>query len=114
MSLHDIDVFQLHDASAFAELVQYEQVGIAARGEAIAAALDRRTGPRGDRPVNSDGGLLSRGHALGATALALLSELVHPMRGEAGERQPHLTCENTGTRQARPDVSTSPRSCPAA
>lgn len=83
----DMDVFQLHDASAFAELLQYEQVGIAAKGEAIAAALEGRTGPGGDIPVNTDGGLLSRGHALGATGLAQLSELVRQLRGEAGERQ---------------------------
>ncbi|MWA03279.1 thiolase family protein [Actinomadura sp. LD22] len=87
LSVHDIDVFQLHDASAFAELLQYEQIGIAAKGEGIAAALDGRTGPGGDMPVNTDGGLLSRGHALGATGLAQLGELARQLRGEAGERQ---------------------------
>jgi acetyl-CoA acetyltransferase len=86
-SVSDVDVFQLHDASAFAELLQYEQVGIAAKGEAVVAALDGRTGPDGDMPVNTDGGLLSRGHALGATGLAQLSELVRQLRDEAGDRQ---------------------------
>ena len=87
LAVDDIDVFQLHDASAFAELLQYEQVGIAAPGEAITAALDGRTARGGRFPVNTDGGLLSRGHALGATGLAQLSELVRQLRGEAGDRQ---------------------------
>lgn len=87
LSVDDIDVFQLHDASAFAELQQYEQIGIAAKGAGISAALEGRTGLGGDMPVNTDGGLLSRGHALGATGLAQLSELVLQLRGEAGARQ---------------------------
>jgi acetyl-CoA acetyltransferase len=80
----DIDVFQLHDACAFAEIAQYEQAGIA---KPAAAALEGRTGPGGDAPVNTDGGLLSRGHALGATGLAQLAELTRQLRGEAGPRQ---------------------------
>jgi acetyl-CoA acetyltransferase len=87
VTAQDVDVFQLHDACAFAELLQYEQVGITRPGEAVAAVLDGRTGPGGDAPVNTDGGLLSRGHALGATGLAQLGELVRQLRGEAGERQ---------------------------
>jgi acetyl-CoA acetyltransferase len=83
----DIDVFQLHDACAFAEILQYEQVGIAKPGKGAEAALDGRTGPGGDAPVNTDGGLLSRGHALGATGLAQLAELGRQLRGEAGARQ---------------------------
>lgn len=84
---NEIDVFQLHDACAFAEVVQYEQVGIALPGEGAEAVLSGRTGPGGDSPVNSDGGLLSRGHALGATGLSQLSELVRQLRGDAGPRQ---------------------------
>jgi acetyl-CoA acetyltransferase len=83
----DIDVFQLHDACAFAELVQYELVGIAAPGQGVKAVLEGRTGPGGDKPVNTDGGLLSRGHALGATGLAQLIEITYQLRAEAGERQ---------------------------
>ncbi|MHA6631802.1 thiolase family protein [Pseudonocardia sichuanensis] len=83
----DIDVFQLHDACAFAEILQYEHVGIAEPGEGGVAVLEGRTGPGGRSPVNTDGGLLSRGHALGATGLAQLSELVRQLRGEAGARQ---------------------------
>jgi acetyl-CoA acetyltransferase len=83
----EIDVWQLHDACAFAEILQYEQVGIAGPGEGAAAVLDGRTGPGGDAPVNTDGGLLSRGHALGATGLAQLAELGRQLRGTAGQRQ---------------------------
>lgn len=87
LSAPDIDVFQLHDACAFAEVIQYEQVGIAEPGEGAQAVLSGRTGPGGDSPVNTDGGLLSRGHALGATGLAQLAELVRQLRGDAGPRQ---------------------------
>jgi acetyl-CoA acetyltransferase len=86
-SAADVDVFALHDACAFAELQQYEQIGIAAEGGAIAAATGGVTALGGTHPVNTDGGLMSRGHALGATGLAQLSELVIQLRGEAGERQ---------------------------
>ena len=96
----EVNVFQLHDACAFAELLQYEQVGIAAPGTAAAAVQEGRTGPGGDSPVNTDGGLLSRGHALGATGLAQLAELVRQLRGEAGARQVpnarHGLCVNAG------------------
>lgn len=80
----DVDVWQLHDACAFAELAQYEQVGIARPGEGARAVLEGRTGPGGDAPVNTDGGLLSRGHPLGATGLAQVVELVRQLRQEGG------------------------------
>lgn len=82
-----IDVFQLHDASAIAELVQYEEVGLALAGKGRELVLDGRTGPSGDRPVNTDGGLMSRGHALGATGVAQLVELTQQLRGLAKGRQ---------------------------
>lgn len=83
----DIDVFQLHDASAFAELLQYEQVGIAEAGAAREAALSGVTRLGGRAPVNTDGGLLSRGHALGATGVAMLVELTEQLQGRSGGRQ---------------------------
>ncbi|MDL5159660.1 thiolase family protein [Actinomycetospora termitidis] len=83
----DIDVFALHDACAFAELVQYEQVGLVPVGQGADAARDGRTGPGGTAPVNTDGGLLSRGHALGATGVAQIVELTRQLRGSAGQRQ---------------------------
>lgn len=85
--IEDVNVFQLHDASAFAELLQYEQVGLAQRGGAAELALAGVTALGGAYPVNTDGGLLSRGHALGATGLAQVGELVLQLRGQAQERQ---------------------------
>lgn len=76
----DIDIFALHDASAYAELVQYEQVGIAPPGGAIELAVGGETASTGRFPVNTDGGLLSRGHALGATGIAQMTELVSQLR----------------------------------
>lgn len=83
----EVDVFQLHDACAFAELIQYEQVGIVPRGEAAMAAIEGRTDLGGHSPVNTDGGLLSRGHPLAATGLAQLVELTSQLRHTAGGRQ---------------------------
>ncbi|NMI00117.1 thiolase family protein [Pseudonocardia acidicola] len=87
LGVHDIDVFQLHDACAFAELLQYEQIGIAEPGRAVDAVRDGQTGPGGPSPVNTDGGLLSRGHALGATGIAQIVELTRQLRGNADGRQ---------------------------
>jgi acetyl-CoA acetyltransferase len=83
----EVDVLQLHDASAFAELIQYEQIGLVAAGGAAELVLAGEAGLGGRYPTNTDGGLLSRGHALGATGVAQLFELVTQLRGEAGDRQ---------------------------
>ena len=93
-SAQDVSLWQLHDACSFAEIVQYELLGIAKAGDGGRAALDGRTGLHGDAPVNTDGGLLSRGHPLGATGLAQLAELTAQLRGEAGARQ--VTSATTG------------------
>jgi acetyl-CoA acetyltransferase len=83
----DVDLFQLHDACAFAEILQYEQVGLVAPGEGAQFALAGRGGLNGSTPVNTDGGLLSRGHALGATGLAQAVEMTVQLRRTAGPRQ---------------------------
>lgn len=80
----DVDVWQLHDACSFAEIAQYEELGIVGRGEGREAALAGETGLSGVAPVNTDGGLLSRGHPLGATGLAQVAELVRQLRGGTG------------------------------
>jgi acetyl-CoA acetyltransferase len=87
LSAADMDLLQLHDASAYAELAQYEQIGLVGPGEALELVLSGAAGLRGRHPTNTDGGLLSRGHALGATGLAQIAELVIQLRGAAGERQ---------------------------
>lgn len=83
----DLDVIELHDASAPAELIHYENLGICGEGGAIGMIRDGVTSIGGRLPVNPSGGLLSRGHPIGATGAAQIVELVHHLRGTAGERQ---------------------------
>lgn len=83
----DLDVVQVHDACAYAELVQMEELGLVRPGEAIEAVLAGESAVGGAFPINTDGGLLSRGHALGATGLAQIAELVVQLRGTASARQ---------------------------
>lgn len=83
----DIDLVECHDAFTIGELVTTEALGLAEPGGAPArvAAGDFSLGGR--QPVNPSGGLLSRGHPLGATGLAQIAEATWQLRGEADERQ---------------------------
>ncbi len=83
----DIGVAEVHDASAFAEIVQSENLGLCAPGEGgvMAERGDTRLGGR--VPVNTSGGLVSKGHPIGATGAIQIHELVMQLRGEAGPRQ---------------------------
>lgn len=83
----DIDLIELHDCFATAELLHYENLGICADGEAARLIDDGETMLGGRIPVNVSGGLLSKGHPLGATGIANLYEVSTHLRGEAGERQ---------------------------
>ena len=83
----DFDVIELHDAAAPAELMQYHEIGLCAKGDGFRLIRDGVTDLGGATPVNTSGGLLSRGHPLGATGCAQIVELVHPLRGTAGARQ---------------------------
>jgi acetyl-CoA acetyltransferase len=83
----DLDVVELHDAMAPAELMLYERLGLCAPGEGPKLIDDGVTTLRGRLPVNPSGGLCSRGHPVGATGLLQIAELVWQMRGEAGARQ---------------------------
>jgi acetyl-CoA acyltransferase len=83
----DCDIFELHDAAAPAELTQYSEIGLCAEGEGFQLVREGITALGGKYPVNVSGGLLSRGHPLGATGCAQLFEVVTQLRGEAGERQ---------------------------
>ena len=83
----DIDVVEVHDASAFGELYQTEQMGFCAKGEGGPFAESGATALDGRIPVNPSGGLISRGHPIGASGLAQVYELVTQLRGEAGKRQ---------------------------
>jgi len=83
----DIDVAEVHDATAAGELFEYENIGLAApgRGWELVDAGDTALGGR--VPVNPSGGLIARGHPLGATGVAQLCELTWQLRAHAGERQ---------------------------
>jgi acetyl-CoA acetyltransferase len=83
----DIDVAELHDATASAEIVQCEQVGFCASGEGGPFVASGATALGGRMPVNVSGGLVSKGHPVGATGAIQMFELVMQLRGEAGPRQ---------------------------
>jgi acetyl-CoA acetyltransferase len=83
----DIDVAELHDASAFGELHHTETLGFCGEGEGGRFADSGATKLGGSIPINTSGGLESRGHPVGATGLAQVYELVTQLRGEAGPRQ---------------------------
>ncbi len=83
----DIDVMEVHDATAFGEVSAMEALGFCPRGEGGLIAERGDTALHGKIPVNTSGGLLSRGHPIGASGLAQIYELVTQLRGEAGQRQ---------------------------
>lgn len=83
----DIDLAEVHDASSSGEIVQVEALGLCAAGEGGPAAARGETSLGGRVPVNVSGGLVSKGHPLGATGLGQIFELVTQLRGEAGARQ---------------------------
>jgi acetyl-CoA acetyltransferase len=83
----DLDVVELHDASAPAELIYYELLGLAGKGEGKTLVEDGATTLGGRLPVNPSGGLLRKGHPIGATGAAQIYELVTQLRGEAEARQ---------------------------
>jgi acetyl-CoA acetyltransferase len=83
----DVDVVEVHDATAFSELYQMEMLGFAEPGGGGPLVASGATGPGGRLPVNTSGGLVSKGHPVGATGLSMVHELVIQLRGEAGPRQ---------------------------
>jgi acetyl-CoA acetyltransferase len=83
----DLDLVELHDCFATAEILHYENLGLCADGEAGKLIDERQTWHGGRIPVNVSGGLLSKGHPLGATGVANVYEVCTHLRREAGERQ---------------------------
>lgn len=83
----DVDVCELHDCFTANELITYEALGFAAEGEAERFVQDEDNTYGGQVVTNPSGGLLSKGHPLGATGLAQCAELVWQLRGQAGARQ---------------------------
>jgi acetyl-CoA acetyltransferase len=83
----DLGIVELHDASAFAEITAYENLGLCAPGEGGRLVADGVTRLGGRLPVNTSGGLLRKGHPIGATGIAQIFELVEQLEGRAGVRQ---------------------------
>jgi acetyl-CoA acetyltransferase len=83
----DVDVAEVHDASAMGEILQSENLGFVPMGEGGPAAERGDFTLGGTLPINTSGGLESKGHPLGATGIGQLHELVAQLRGEAGARQ---------------------------
>ena len=96
----DMDVVEVHDASAMGEIIQAENLGLVPLGGGGPAAERGEFALGGRTPINPSGGLESKGHPLGATGIGQLYELVTQLRGEAGARQVegarHAIQENGG------------------
>lgn len=82
-----IDVAEVHDSISFNELLAYEELGLCGEGEGAKLVTAGDTDHTGRIPVNTSGGLESRGHPVAATGLAQITELVTQLRGQAGARQ---------------------------
>ena len=87
LGAEDIDLVELHDCFATAEMLHYENLGLCEDGEAGRLIDEGEVELGGRIPVNVSGGLLSKGHPLGATGIANIYEVCTHLRGEAGERQ---------------------------
>ncbi|NLT04812.1 MAG: thiolase family protein [Solirubrobacterales bacterium] len=83
----DVDVAEVHDAFTICEIIHYEDLGFCPMWEGAAMVQSGDSSLGGRLPVSTSGGLLSRGHPLGATGIAQAHEVVTQLRGEAGERQ---------------------------
>lgn len=83
----DLQLAQIHDAVAPEELLAYQVMGLCAPGEEPALLRSGATGLRGRIPVNTDGGLIARGHAIPVTGVAQIYETAVQLRGHAGARQ---------------------------
>jgi len=83
----DIDVAELHDSYTIAEIISIEDLGFSKPGEAAKGVENGEFSLGGRLPINTSGGLKARGHPLGATGVAQVVEIVHQLRGTAGERQ---------------------------
>ena len=83
----DVDLAEVHDAFSIAEVLYYETLGFCDRGEGARYLAEGRSRIDGDVAVNPSGGLISRGHPVGATGVAQLAEAYEQLTGRAGQRQ---------------------------
>jgi acetyl-CoA acyltransferase len=87
VSPQDLDLVELHDCFATAELVHYDNLMLCEEGNAAEFFASGATWRDGTTPVNVSGGLESKGHPIAATGIANIWEVCHHLRGEAGDRQ---------------------------
>jgi acetyl-CoA C-acetyltransferase len=83
----DIDLAEVHDCFTIAEIIIIEDLGFVKKGEGGKVTQNGMTALGGKKPINASGGLKSKGHPVGATGVAQVVEIVHQLRGEAGQRQ---------------------------
>jgi acetyl-CoA C-acetyltransferase len=83
----DVDVAEVHDCFTITELVTYEDLGFCEKGDGGRFAEEGATALDGEKPVNPSGGLLAKGHPIGATGVAQVNEIYEQLRGEAGAVQ---------------------------
>lgn len=83
----DVNVAEVHDATSFCEIYQAEMLGFCDVGQGGAFVASGATSLGGERPINLSGGLVSKGHPVGATGLSMIYELTAQLRGECGPRQ---------------------------
>jgi acetyl-CoA C-acetyltransferase len=83
----DVDVAEVHDCFSITELVTYEDLGFCEQGEGGTFVEEGIPALGGEKPVNPSGGLLSKGHPIGATGVAQVAEIFEQLRGEAGDIQ---------------------------
>jgi len=87
VSAQDIEFAEVHDCFTIAEILATEDLGFVKKGEGGPYALAGHTRLTGERPINTSGGLKSKGHPVGATGVGQICDLAMQLRGEAGERQ---------------------------
>ncbi len=84
MSLDDLSFVETHDCFTIAELIEYEAMGLAPRGQGGKVALEGQTEKGGRLPVNPSGGLKAKGHPIGATGVSMHALTAMQLTGEAG------------------------------
>ncbi len=87
LTASDIQFAELHDCFTIAEIIATEDLGFVKKGEGGPYAASGKTRLDGERPINTSGGLKSKGHPVGATGTGQICDVVQQIRGEAGERQ---------------------------
>lgn len=87
LDIREVDVLEVHDAFTIGEIITTEGLGMAAEGDGARLVTGGHTRLGGKQPVNPSGGLLARGHPIGATGTAQIFEIVTQLRGEAHDRQ---------------------------